>query len=155
MKMAPRAQIMKIGALILSQFGLLAALNCQLSGMATAYKMMELKQNLSLVAYLSARKTYLQRKRRYLQARRVHGSPDSVLFNLVCIEVDVLTLYLSFEIRETMNTILYFIALIPLKLLLLPSGRHIFSCLSAWVKFCFDYMRFFQPEVQFSWGWKS
>ena len=128
--MAPR--IVKIGALILSQFGLLAALNFQLFGMVTAYKMMELKRNLSLAAYLSARKTYLQRKRRYLQARRVHGFPDSlVLFNLICIEVDVLTLYLSFEIRETMNTILYFIALIPLKSLLLPSGSHIVSCFSA------------------------
>ena len=91
--------------------------------MVTAYKMMELKRNLSLAAYLSARKTYLQRKRRYLQAHRVHGFLDSlVLFNLICIKVDVLTLYLSFEIRRTMNTILYFIALIPLKSLLLPSG---------------------------------
>ena len=74
----------------------------------------------------------MQRKRRYLQARRVHGFPNSlVLFNLICIEVDVLTLYLSFEIRETMNTILYFIALILLKSLLLPSGSHIVSCFSA------------------------
>ena len=110
-KMAPTTRIMKIGALLLSQFGLLAALNFQLFWMVTAYKMMELRQNLSLAAYLSARKTNLQRKRRYLQARRVHGFPNSlVLFNLICIEVDVLTLYLSFEIRETMNTILYFIA---------------------------------------------
>ena len=125
-KMVPRTRIVKIGALILSQFGLLAALNVQFFGMVTAYKMMELKRNLSLAAYLSARKTYLQRKRRYLQARRVHGFPDSlVLFNLICIEVDVFTLYLSFEIRETMNTILYFIALIPLKALLLASGSHI------------------------------
>ena len=130
--MAPTTRIMKIGALLLSQFGLLAALNFQLFGMVAAYKMMELKQNLSLAAYLSARKTNLQRKRRYLQARRVHGFPNSlVLFNLICIEVDVLTLYLSFEIRETMNTILYFIALIPLKSLLLPSGSHIVSCFSA------------------------
>ena len=100
--------------------------------MVTAYKMMELKRNLSLAAYLSARKTYLQRKGRYLQARRVHSFPNSlVLFKLSCIEVDVLTLYLSFEIRETMNTILYFIALIQLKTLLLLSGSHIVSCFSA------------------------
>ena len=86
---------------------------------------MELKRNLSLAAYLSARKTYLQRKRRYLQARRVYGFPDSlVLFNLICIEVDVLTLYLSFEIRETMNAILYLVALVL-------SGSHIVSCFSA------------------------
>ena len=84
----------------------LAALNFQLFGMVTAYKMTELKRNLSLAGYLSARKTYLQRKRRYLQARRVHGFPDTlVLFNLICIELDVLTLYLSFEIREKMNAI--------------------------------------------------
>ena len=105
-KMASRTRIVKIGALLLSQFGLLTALNLQLCGIVTAYKMMELKQNLSLAAYLSARKTYLQRKRRYLQARRVHGFPNSlVLFNLICIEVDVLILYLSFEIRETMNSL--------------------------------------------------
>ena len=64
-------------------------------------------------------------KRRYLQARRVHGFSDSlVLFNLICIEVDVLTLYLSFEIRETMNAILYLVALVL-------SGSHIVSCFSA------------------------
>ena len=57
--MAPRTRIEKIGALLLSQFGLLAVLNFQLFGMVTAYKMMELKRNLS--AYLSARNTYLQR----------------------------------------------------------------------------------------------
>ena len=66
-------------------------------GHSLQYKIMELKRNLSLAAYLSARKTYLQRKRRYLQARQVHGFPDRlVMFTLICIEVDVLTLYLSF-----------------------------------------------------------
>ena len=40
-------------------------------------------------------------------------------------------LYMSFEIRETVNKILSFIVLIPLKLLLLPSGSHIVSCFSA------------------------
>ena len=71
-----------------------------------------------------------------LQARRVHGFPDSlVLFNLVCIEVDVLIPYLSFEIRETMNKILGFIALNPLtESPLLPSGSHIISCFSARAK---------------------
>ena len=131
-KIAPRTRIVKIGALILSQFGLLAALNLQFFEMVTAYKMMELKRNLSLAAYLSARKTYLQRKSRYLQGRRVHGFPDSlVLFNLICIEVDVLTLYLSFEIKEIMKKILFFIALIPLKSHLLPSASQIVSCFSA------------------------
>ena len=90
-KMAPRTRIVKIGALLYLQFGHFAALNFQLFWMVTAYKMMELKQNLSLATYLSARKTYLQRKRRYLWARRVHGFLDSVvLCNLICSEVDVL-----------------------------------------------------------------
>ena len=130
--MAPKTEIVKIGAFLLSQFGLLAPLSFQLFGMVTAYIMMELKRNLSLDAYLSSRKTHLQRKRRYLQARLVHGFPESlVLFNLICIEVGVLTLYLSFEIRGTMNTILHFIALIPLKLLRLRSSSHIVSCFSA------------------------
>ena len=68
-KMAPTTRIVKIGALLLSQFGLLVALNFQLFGMITAYKMIELKRKLSLAAYISSRKTYLQRKRRNLQAR--------------------------------------------------------------------------------------
>ena len=105
---------------------------------------MELKRNLSLAAYLSARKTYLQRKRRYLQACRVHGFPDSlVLFNLICIEVDVLTLYLSFEIEVDVLT---------LKSLLLPSGSHIVSYFSARAEIPFDYMRFVQPGAQFGPG---
>ena len=84
-KVALRTWIVKIGALLLLQFGLLAALNFQLFGMVTAYKMMELKRNLSLAAYLSARKTYLQRKRRYFQACWVHGFLGSVvLFYLIC-----------------------------------------------------------------------
>ena len=101
--MAQRTQIVKMGTLLLLQFGLLVVLNFQLFGMVTAYKMMELKRNLSLAAYLSARKTYLKRKSS-LQARQVHGFPNSlVLFNLICIDVDVLALYLGFEIRQTMN----------------------------------------------------
>ena len=57
--MGPRTRIVKIGALLLSQFGLLVALNFHFFGMITAYKMMELKRNLSLAACVSARKTYL------------------------------------------------------------------------------------------------
>ena len=64
----------RIASLAVWPFG-----GAQLFWMVTAYKMMELKRNLSLAAYLSARKTYLQRKRRYLQARRVHGFPDSLV----------------------------------------------------------------------------
>ena len=57
-----------------------------------------------------------ERKRRYLQ------------------DQSILILYLSFEIRESMNKILCFIALISLKSLLLPSGSHIVSCFSAWAE---------------------
>ena len=59
--MALRTQIMKIGVLVLSLS--LAFWRCSifnLFGMVTAYKMIELKRNLSLAAYLPARKTYLQ-----------------------------------------------------------------------------------------------
>ena len=76
--MAPRTRIVKIGALLLSQFGLLAALNFQLFDMITAYKMMEMKRNLSLAAYISARKRYMQRKRRNLQARQLRRKRRSV-----------------------------------------------------------------------------
>ena len=76
--MAPITQIVKIGALLLSQFGLLVALNFQLFGMITANKMMELKRNLSLAAYISSRKTYFQRKRGNLQVRQVRRKRRSV-----------------------------------------------------------------------------
>ena len=154
-KMAWRSRIVKIGALLLSQFCLLGALNFQLFEMVTAYKMMERKRNLSLAAYLSARKTYLERKKRHLRAPRVHGFSDSlVLFNLVCIKVDVLTLHLSFEICETTTEILYFIDFFPLKSRLHRSGSHLVSwktkslrmsklTFQPGLKFLFDYMRFF------------
>ena len=133
--MAPRKRIVKIGALLGgAQFLTLWDGN-------SLYKMMELNRNLSLAAYLSARKSYLQRKRRYVQARRVHGFPDSLeLCNLICIVVDVLTLYQSFEIREATNKILYFITLIPLKSLLLPSGSHIVFCFSAGAEIPFRFI---------------
>ena len=73
--MAPRTQIVKIGAFLLSQFGLLAALNFQLFGMVTAYKTMELKRNLSMAAYLSAR-TYAFANKEKISL----SSPSSWLF---------------------------------------------------------------------------
>ena len=45
--MTPRTRIVKIGTLLLPQFGLLE-LDVQLFWMVTAYEMMELKRNLSL-----------------------------------------------------------------------------------------------------------
>ena len=63
--MASRIRLVKMGALLLSQFSLLLALNFQLFGMVAAYKMMEHKLNLSLVTYMSARKSlYLHRKKK-------------------------------------------------------------------------------------------
>ena len=76
--MTPRTQIVKIGALFLSQFGLLAALNFQLIGIITAYKMMELKQNLSLAVYLSARKTVFAKKE-----KKSPSSPSSLKAQVV------------------------------------------------------------------------
>ena len=106
-KMAPRTRIVKISALLLSQFGLLSALNFQLFGIA-AYKMMELNRNLSLAVHLSARKTYLQRKRRYFKlAEFLNFLIASYCLTLSAFKVDVHTL--SFEIREAMTKILYFI----------------------------------------------
>ena len=56
---------------------------------------------------------------------------------------------------HTIRTILYFIALIPLKLLLLPRGSHIVSCFSARAEFRFNYMRFFLIFWLVYPGWKS
>ena len=70
-KMASRMRLVKRSALILSQFSVLISLNFQLFGMVATYKMMEHKRNFFLAAYLSARKSYLQKKRRHLQARRM------------------------------------------------------------------------------------
>ena len=117
----------------------------QLFWKVTAYEMMELKRNLSLAAHLSARKTYLQRQMRHLQACRVHGFPDSfVLFNLICSEVDILILYLSSEIRETMNKVLSFIALVPLNRFCFLAAAILFPAFQPGLKFCFDYMTIFQ-----------
>jgi len=62
--MKPNTGIAEIGALLLSQFALLAALNFQLFTMVAAYVMTELKRNLSVATYRSVGKTYLYRKRR-------------------------------------------------------------------------------------------
>ena len=131
--MAPRTRIGKIGALFLSQFGLLAALNFQLFGMVTAYKMMEIKRNLSLLAaYLSARKTYLQRKRRNLQARRarrkrrsvwvINGRTDQWWQNMIGEDVPDWCWRKTFRMSKEC-----FISFIPLKSLLLCSSSHLVS----------------------------
>ena len=52
---------MKIGALFFAQFGTEMAINFQLFGMVTAYKFMKVNGNLSLAAYLTARKRFLKK----------------------------------------------------------------------------------------------
>ena len=75
-KLAPRTRIVKIGALLLSQFGLLAALNFQLFGMVTAYNTRWWNWSKTcLWLHISQLERRIQRKRRYLQARRVNGFP--------------------------------------------------------------------------------
>ena len=159
-KMAQRTRIMKIGALFLSQFGLLVAFNFKLFGMVTAYKMMKLKRNLFLAAYLSARKTYLQRKRRNLEARRVcwkrrsvwviNGRTDQWWQNMI--REDVPDWCWRKNVCMSKEC---FISFIPLKSLLLCSGSHLVSwktkslCTSKLtfqpgLKFCFNYVRFFR-----------
>ena len=75
--MAPRTRIVKIGALILSQFGLLVALNFQLFGMVTAYKMMTLKRNVSL-AVARGRKFSLPRPSRIVSPYSLFLKPWSI-----------------------------------------------------------------------------
>ena len=121
---------------------------------------MELKQNLSLAAYSSARKTYLQRKRRNLQARRVrqkrrslwviNGRTDQWWQNMIgnvpywCWRKNFRMSYRS----------VFMISFIPLKSLLLSSGSHLVSwktkslrmsklTFQPGLKFRFDYMRVF------------
>ena len=94
--------------------------------MVKADKMMELKRNLSLARYLSARKTCLYRKRKdiFKLNELMASLRASCCLALSCVEVDVLILHLYFE---TMNKIIYFIVFISLKSLLLRGGSHIVS----------------------------
>ena len=87
--MAPRTRIVKIGALLLSQFGLLAALNFQLFGTVTAYKMMEIKRNLSLAAYPSARKTYLDRSKEKISSKLAEFMASLTASYLACSRLSV------------------------------------------------------------------
>ena len=136
--MAPRTRIVKIYRRMiasLAEFGLLAALNFQLFGMVTALKTIKQKNWSETCLWLHIsqleRRICKERKDIFKLAEFMAFLTASYCLTLSAIEVDVLTICLSFEIRETMGTILYFIASIPLKPLLLPSGSHIVSCFSA------------------------
>ena len=140
----------------LAECGLLAALNFKLFGMVTAYKTIELKQNLSLAAYLSAKKTYLQRKRRYLQTCRVHGFPDSlVLFNLTALKsmfsYSIWALKLERQWTRFSITLLYF----HWNRFCFLAAVKLFPTFQPGLKFRFDYMRYFQIFWPVCSGWKS
>ena len=102
-EMAPRTRITKVGALLLSQFGLSTALNFQLFGMITAFKVMELKRNISLAAYLSARKS-ICKKRKYIfkLAEFIASLTASRCLTWSALRLMLYIFHLSFEIRETM-----------------------------------------------------
>jgi len=77
-KLASGVGLAKMGALLLLQCSLLFTLNFQHFGIVAAYKMREHKRNLSPATFLFARKSYLQKKRRHLQARRVRRKARAV-----------------------------------------------------------------------------
>ena len=60
-----RLLLLKTKALILSQLGLLLALNVQLFGTVLVHQMTECKRNLTLAAHISAWKNYIYRKQRW------------------------------------------------------------------------------------------
>ena len=67
--------VKKKGALRLSQFAFGGPQFSRFE-MVTAYKMLELKRNLSLAAYLSDIKTYLQTKREIYKLAQLFESAD-------------------------------------------------------------------------------
>ena len=74
-----RLLLLKTSALILSQLGILLALNFQVFGMALVHQMIECKRNLALAAHISARKSYIyRRKQRQIRARQVRRKSRSV-----------------------------------------------------------------------------
>ena len=105
--MASNIRLVKIGALLFSQFSLLLALNFQFFGMVAAYKMMGHKRK--------------KKEGRFLLIYSGHRFPNSfTLLHLICVEVTVLVVHFRFVIRQASNKIFDFIAVIPLK----PGSRH-------------------------------
>ena len=82
--MAPRKQIVKIG-----RIASLAARNFLLFGTATAYKMMEIKRNLSLAVYPSARKTYLHRSKEKISSKLAEFMASLTASYLACSRLSV------------------------------------------------------------------
>ena len=108
--MASNIRLVKIGALLLSQFSLLLALNFHFFGMVAANKMMEHKRK--------------KNESRFLLICSGHRFPNSLtLLHLICVEVTVLVVHFRFVIRQARNKISDFIAVIPLK----PGSCHLVS----------------------------
>ena len=59
-----------LGLLIL-QFGMFVTLVLQCHGLFVTYKLLEMKRNQMLCMHLSAKKSYLMRKRKHAQLRRL------------------------------------------------------------------------------------
>ena len=66
-----------LGLLIL-QFGMFVTLVLQCHGLFVTYKMLEMKRNQMLCMHLSAKKSYLMRKRKHAQLRRLRRNHKSV-----------------------------------------------------------------------------
>ena len=108
--MALNIRLVKIGALLPSQFSLFSALNFQFFGMVAAYKMMDHKRK--------------KKEGRFLLINSGHRFPNSfILLHLICVEVTVLVVHFRFVIRQAPNKFFDFIAFFPLK----PGSRHLVS----------------------------
>ena len=66
-----------LGLLIL-QFGMFVTLVLQCHGLFVTYKLLEMKRNQMLCMHLSAKKSYLMRKRKHAQLRRLRRKHKSV-----------------------------------------------------------------------------
>ena len=152
-KMAARTWIVKINALILLQFGLLAALNFQLFRMVTAYN----------TRYWNWSETCLWLHISQLERRICKEREDifklakfmAFLTGSYCLPLSALKSMFSHSIwafiGETMNktlTLFYYSTLIPLESLVLPSGSQIVSCFSAQAEIPFWLHKIFSARAK-------
>ena len=74
-EMANNTSARSMASLIFLQFGLFLILILQLQGIMITCKVLEMKRNSILSAYLSVKKRNLLRKRKHPKARRLHREP--------------------------------------------------------------------------------
>ena len=149
-----RAEIIASAPLLLSRFRLLLGLSFQLSGMVKADRMMELKQNLSLARYLSAREMYMYWKRKDIfKLAELMAS----LTASCCLTLSALKLMFLYSIC-TLRQWIKFSILSSLfhwnRCLLLCSGSHIVFWFSALTEILFRLHQFFQILRPLWPGWK-